>query len=169
MKHLLIVDDEEGGRESLKAIFCKTHRVSAVVGAREAEQVLAGERIDLILLDNIMPDKDGVTFLAEARDLYPDIPIIMVSGSRAVRPALEALRGGAFEYLTKPYDVEEIRRVVDLALERNALHRRVEALQGDLSREFPVDHIVGRSEALRQAMENIRKAAETDSTVLISG
>ena len=169
MKHLLIVDDEIGGRESLKAIFSRTHEISVADSADAAMKVLSEKKVDVILLDIIMPEKDGLAFFREAQNLYPDVPVIMVSGSTSVRPVVEAIRLGAYDYVTKPYDVDEIRRIVNRALESSALQRRVEVLQTDISREFPVDHIIGNSPSLKKALDDVRNAAETDTTVMITG
>ncbi|MBN1268497.1 MAG: sigma-54-dependent Fis family transcriptional regulator [Kiritimatiellae bacterium] len=169
MKHLLVIDDEIGSRESLKAVFSGRHRVSLAASADEALKKLSAERVDLVLLDIMMPEKDGLVLLKEVQALYPDLPVIMVSAATSVRPVVEAIREGAYDYVTKPFDVEEIRRMVDRALESSTLQRRVEILENEVSQHFPLDSIVGDSLAFRQALAHARKAAETDSTVLISG
>ncbi|MFH0952996.1 MAG: sigma-54 dependent transcriptional regulator [Verrucomicrobiota bacterium] len=169
MKHILVVDDELGSRESLKAILARDHRVSLAASAAEALQCLSGEKVDLIFLDVIMPDKDGLTLLKEVQNLYPELPVIMVSASTSVRPVVEAIRAGAYDYVTKPFDVEDVRRLAERALESSLLRRRVEILQTEIWREYPVHGIVGKSPSFRKALDDIRRAADTDSTVLISG
>jgi DNA-binding NtrC family response regulator len=169
VKHLLIVDDEQGSRESLRVVFSNQYQVSVASGAAEAINVIAHRRVDLVLLDVIMPKKDGVTFLKEIHNLYPDLPVIMVSASPSVRPAVEAMRIGAFDYVIKPFDVAEIRHLVARALESNSLQRQVAVLQHEVSREFPVDNIVGDSPAFRKALEEARKAADSDAPVLLYG
>jgi DNA-binding NtrC family response regulator len=169
MKRLLIVDDELGSRESLRAVFSKDYRVFLAEDAATALKRLGEERVDLVLLDVMMPEKDGVSLLREARTLYPDIPFIMVSASTSVRPVVEAIRAGADDFIAKPFDVEELRRLAARAIENHALKRRVEVLQDDIEREFPVHGIVGQAAAFRRALDAVRKAAESDATVLISG
>ena len=169
MKHILIVDDDIGSRESLRAIFEGTYQVSTADGAAAAEQVLAGNRVDLLLLDVIMPEKDGIEFLHEARVRYPDLPVIMVSASTSVRPVVEAMQKGAFDFVTKPFDVEEMRRVGKRALESNSLQRHVENLQDQIAEEYPVHGIIGRSAAFRASLENARRAADSDANILITG
>lgn len=95
MKHLLIVDDERGSRESLKTVFEKQYRLSLAPSAEEATRLLSEERADLVLLDVMMPDKDGLTLLREIQSMYPDTPVIMVSASTSVQPVVEAIRDGA--------------------------------------------------------------------------
>ena len=169
MKNLLIIDDERGIRESLKAVFTGRYAIFTADCAAAAAEVLARHPIDLILLDVIMPGKDGIAFLEEAQSRYPGIPIIMVSGSTSVRPVVEAIQRGAHDYVTKPFDVDEIRRVVDRALESRSLQKQVAILSHQIAEEFPVDGIVGVAPAFQQALANARCAAETDANVLIMG
>ena len=169
MKHILIVDDEQGSRESLRLVFSQQYDTSLASSASEAMEAIARKRVDLVLLDVMMPQKDGVSLLKELHGLYPDLPVIMVSATTSVRPVVEAIRVGAFDFIRKPFDVAEIRHVVERTLESSALHRNVAILQTEISREFPVDNIIGASPAFAQAMEDARKAAETDATVLVYG
>ena len=169
MNHILIVDDEFGTRESLKAVFKSTHLVSLAENAEVAMRLLSKNRVDLILLDVLMPNKDGLTCLKDAKERYPNMPIIMISGSDSIRPAVEAIRRGVYDYVTKPFDVPELRRIVDRALENSSQQRRLEILEGETSLEFPVHAIVGEAAAFKKALEDSRKAAASDSTVLICG
>ena len=169
MKHLLIVDDDIGSRESLRAIFDGIYQVSTANSAANASLVLNQERVDLLLLDVVMPEKDGIEFLKEARTMYPDLPVIMVSASTSVRPVVEAMQKGALDFITKPFDIEEIRRVVRRAIDSNSLSRHVENLQDQIEEEFPVHGIIGRSLAFREALEHARKAAESDANIMVTG
>lgn len=169
MKRLLIVDDEAGSRESLKQIFGRDFQITPAENAGQALRHLTQTRFDLVILDVMMPDKDGVTLLKEAVEIYPDLAFIMVSASSNVRPVVESIKHGAVDFVTKPFDVAEIRRVVERALENRTLRMQVQALQSEVSLQFPVHGIVGSSPAFTQALEDTRKAAETDATVLICG
>ncbi len=169
MKHVLIVDDERGSRESLKAVFSRDYKVTTAASAAEASQFLSEDKVDLILLDVIMPDKDGLAFLKEIQNQYPDVPVVMVSASTSVRPVVEAIRAGAYDYVTKPFDIEDVQRLAERALESSSLRRRVEILQTEVSREYPVHGIIGESPAFKKALDDVRRAADTDSTVLLGG
>lgn len=169
MKHLLVVDDELGSREALKAVFARRYEVSLAASADEALEILSRKKVDLVLLDVIMPRKDGIVFLKELNGLYPGLPVVMVSASTSVRPIVESIRVGAYDYVSKPFDVEELLHIVKRALESTTLHRRVQVLEKEVSREYPVDEIVGASSTFRQAIDHVRKAAAVDSTVLICG
>jgi DNA-binding NtrC family response regulator len=169
MRRILVVDDEMGTRESLKAIFSKRYQVSLARNAAEAMQALSQHRVDVVLLDVLMPEKDGLAFLRDMRGPYPDMPVVMISASASVRPVVEAMKVGAFDYVSKPFDVGEIVRTVEQAIESTVLQRRVRSLESDIEQEFPVEKIVGESAAFRKALSDARKAAETDATVLILG
>ena len=169
MKHVLIVDDELGSRESLKLIFGKDYRTSSASSADEALKKMSQDKVDLVLCDVIMPGKDGLALLKEVQNLYPDVPVIMVSASTSVRPIVEAIRAGAYDYVTKPFDVNDVQRLAERALESSTLRRRVEILENEMSREYPVHGIIGDSPSFRKAVDDIRRAANTDSTVLITG
>ena len=169
MKHLLIVDDEHGSRESLRTIFENKYTLSVTGSADEAGRVLQKQSVDVVLLDLMMPNKDGIAFLKDIQERSPDLPVIMVSASTSVRPVVEAIRVGACDYVTKPFDVSEIRRTVDRALESVTLRRQVRVLQTEISREYPIDGIVGQSASFQRALDDARKVADTGATVLIAG
>ncbi|MCX7590701.1 MAG: response regulator [Kiritimatiellae bacterium] len=169
MKRILVVDDEQGPRESLRAIFVPKYEVFLAENAERARRILAEKAVDVVLLDVIMPKEDGLAFLREVRSDYPEIPVIMISAHASVRPVVEAMREGAYDYVTKPFDVEELQRTVSRAIESAALQRRVVSLESDLAREFPVESIVGKAPAFTQVLEDVGKVAKTDATVLIIG
>ena len=166
---LLVVDDELGPRESLKAVLGRSYDVELAENGDQAMQALVSQKVDLVLLDVIMPDRGGLELLKEIQGLYPDLPVIMISASSSLRPVVEAMRVGAFDYVAKPFDVQELLRIVKRCLESTRLHRRVEVLESEVARAFPVDSIVGESPEFRAALDDVRKAADTDSTVLIRG
>jgi len=169
MKRLLIVDDDLGSRESLRQTFSRLYQVFTSESAAAALALLSERRVDAVLLDVMMPEKDGVTLLRELQNLYPNLPCVMVSASAAVRPVVEAMRAGACDFVIKPFDVEEIRRIVARTLENSALRRRVEVLQNEVAREYPVNDLVGVSPSFQRALDETAKAAESEATVLILG
>jgi DNA-binding NtrC family response regulator len=169
MKRILIVDDDIGSRESLRLTFSRHYQTLLAENAAAANRLLAQQRVDIVLLDVLMPEKDGVTLLKEIHEHYPDMPCVMVSASANVRPVVEAMKAGAHDFVIKPFDVEEIRRIVARALEHSALRRKVEMLQSEVSREYPVNDLVGEAAAFQAALEAVRKAADSDATVLIHG
>ena len=169
MPKLLIVDDELGSRESLRLIFKSDYEVRLAASAAEALALVARETVDVVLLDVILPGQSGVDVLRQLQASFPGLPVIMVSASTSIPPVVEAIRLGALDFVSKPFDVESLRHTVRRALETGRLHRRVEVLESDVSRAFPTQTIVGRSPAFVAALEQLRKAAATDATVLIQG
>ena len=169
MRKILVVDDDLGARESLKAIFSTKFTVRLAVDAEQALARLDKDNFDLVLLDVIMPGKSGVELLGDIKKMYPELPIIMVSASTGVHSVVEAIKQGAVDYITKPYDVDEIRFTVDRVMESNLLHRQVKVLQTDVNREYPIEGIIGTSAPFQQALDDAKKAAESDATVLITG
>jgi DNA-binding NtrC family response regulator len=169
MPKLLIVDDELGSRESLRLVFSRDYTVLLAASAQEAQERLAHERVDLVLLDVILPGASGIDVLRQIQAAFPGLPVIMVSASASIPPVVEAIRLGALDFVSKPFDVESLRHTVRRALETSRLHRQVEALESELSRAFPTQSIVGRSPAFVAALDQLRKASATDATVLIQG
>ncbi|HMP97892.1 MAG TPA: sigma-54 dependent transcriptional regulator [Kiritimatiellia bacterium] len=169
MKRLLIVDDEFGSRQSLQAVFNRDYEILLAENAREALEHLDRNRVDLAILDYMMPDIDGVSLLKDMQTRYADLPFIMVSASSTVRPVVDAIRAGAFDFVSKPFDVQEIRAVVARAIEHNDLKRKVTLLQNEVARSFPLNAIIGQSGVMRQALSVVDRAAQADATVMIHG
>jgi DNA-binding NtrC family response regulator len=169
MKKILIIDDEEGARESLKTIFKFDYEVHIANSGKKGLRILAKEDIQLVLLDVIMPEQNGIEVLKIIQELYPETTVLMVSASNTIKPVVEAIREGALDYITKPYDVDAIRLAVARALQTSQLQRKVEALECDVSREFPTTGIIGSSDALHSALAQAKKAAKSEASVLISG
>ncbi|MDA3923297.1 MAG: sigma-54 dependent transcriptional regulator [Kiritimatiellae bacterium] len=169
MQKLLIVDDEQGSREALRQIFSREYSVFSAATADEAQMVLSREQVDLVLLDVVMPGRTGIDLLRQIHVDQPDLPVIMVSASTAIPPIVEAIRQGAVDFVSKPFDVDNILHLVRRALETKRLHRQVAVLETELSAAFPTQQIVGRSPAFSAAISQLRQASVTDATVLIQG
>jgi DNA-binding NtrC family response regulator len=166
---MLIVDDDRGSRESLRQVFGRLYHAFLAENAAQALQHLDRHPVDILLLDVMMPEKDGVTLLKEVNDLHPGLPCVMVSASPGVRPVVESMKAGACDFVTKPFDVDDIRRVVARALETSSLRRRVELLEEDVGRAFPANGLIGQAPALLAALADVQRAAESDATVLVTG
>ena len=130
-KQILVVDDELGSRESLKAILYKIYDVVTAESAEQAGKILEGQHVDLILLDIMMPQKDGITFLKELSESHSDIPVIMVSAYSSPRFVFQSLRLGAADYLNKPFDVSEVRFVVERCLQGKPRQHPLPPVEGD--------------------------------------
>ncbi len=169
MKRILVVDDDPGARESLRTIFQVEYDVLLSSNAFAAIDTLASTEVDLVLLDVVMPQKDGVTLLKELVELYPDLPIIMISASSESRPIVESIQSGAIDFITKPFDVRELKQLVWRTLENRKLMRKIKAMESDISRQYPEDSLLGYSDLFEEAVAMAKKAADHDLPVLIHG
>jgi DNA-binding NtrC family response regulator len=166
---MLVVDDEAGVRQSLQLVFNKTFRVVEATSAAEAIQKTTDERPDVALLDIVMPGTDGLEVLKQMRAVQPDCQIIMLSALNTARAAFTAKGTGAFDYVTKPFDVEELRMRVERAMEKVVLSREVERLKEEVGRKYGVEHIIGKSPKIIDVFKAVSMVAAKKSTVLITG
>jgi len=166
---LLVVDDETGVRQSLQMIFNKTFRVLEAVSADEAIQKVTDETPDVVLLDIVMPGADGLAVLKQMRTLHPECQIIMLTGLNTARTAFTAKGTGAFDYVTKPFDVEELRMRVEHAVEKVQLSRELERLKEEVGRKYGIDHVIGKSKQINDVFKAVSMVAAKKSTVLITG
>ncbi|HEX9146964.1 MAG TPA: sigma-54 dependent transcriptional regulator [Candidatus Binatia bacterium] len=166
---LLVVDDEAGVRQSLQMIFSKSFRLMEASSADEAIQKVADEKPDIVLLDIVMPGADGLAVLKQLKSIQPDCQVIMLTALNTARTAFTAKGTGAFDYVTKPFDVEELRMRVDHALEKIQLSRELERLKEEVGRKYGIDHIIGKSKQIVDVFKAVSMVAAKKSTVLITG
>jgi two-component system response regulator AtoC len=166
---LLVVDDEAGVRQSLQLVFNKMYRVLEATSADEAMQKLADERPDVVLLDIVMPGADGLAVLKQMRSIHTDCQVIMLTALNTARTAFTAKGTGAFDYVTKPFDVEELRLRVEHAFEKVHLFRELERLKEEVGRKYGVEHVIGRSKQIIDVFKAVSMVAAKKSTVLITG
>ena len=167
---VLVVDDESLIRWSIKERLA--HEGLTILEAGTAAGALdqASDAVDLILLDYRLPDSDGLAVLQNVKELYPDTPVILMTAHSTVENAVEAMKLGAFHYINKPFNVDELAVLVHNALETGRLRREVKALRTSASREHGFDAIVGTSPAMMEAKALLRRIAESPaSTVLLTG
>jgi len=169
---VLVVDDEEGVRASVRAIL---HGVCDVLEAEDgarALELLRSHEVDLVMLDQRMPGDPGIEILSRLKALDPTLVVVLATAVRDVRTAVEAMRLGAYDYLVKPFDVDDIILLVRRALEKRALEREVLCLRSALvpsGAAAGFEGIVGRHPEMVRIYQLITKIAETPTTVLITG
>ena len=171
---VLVVDDEEGVRASVRAILEETCEVLEAENGEEALHVLAAHDVDLVMLDQRMPGEAGVDVLPRLKALDPSVVVVLATAVLEVRTAVEALKRGAYDYLTKPFDVDDILGLADRALEKRALEREVLCLRSVLTpsgveASVGFEGLVGRHPAMVRVYQLITQIAPTPTTVLITG
>ena len=166
---LLVVDDEVGVRQSLQLVFNKTYLVLEASSATEAIQKATEETPDVVLLDIMMPCTDGLAVLKQIKSIQPECQVIMLTGLNTARSAFVAKGTGAFDYLTKPFDVEELRLKVEHAVEKIQLSRELERLKEEVGRKYGVEYVIGKSKQIVDVFKAVSMVAGKKSTVLITG
>lgn len=170
MPRILIADDEEGIRFAMKETLAdEGYEIVEASDGQEALDLFAPERFDLVILDYRMPRLDGLETLKEIRRQDPEAPILFVTAYGSKDLAMQALREGAYDYFTKPFDVDEIRVVVRRALEKRALRRRVQILSRGMDASLGFDQIIGSTTEMRELFHLIQRIAGQDVTVLVLG
>jgi len=168
-KRVLIVDDEPGVRESLRMVLKDAWEPVLADSAAQAVAVLDTAPPDVVLLDIVMPDVDGLELLEQVRARHPGIPVVMLTATRTVKTAVVAMKLGAFDYLTKPFDVDELRIVLDKATRNAALVREVEDLRREVGRRYQLDNVIGRSPGMQEVARTVLTVAPLKTTVLVTG
>jgi len=170
MRRVLVVDDEELIRWSLAERLRADGHEIAEAGTAAAALEQADTGVDLVLLDYKLPDDDGISVLKKLRELDPDVLVIMLTAHKQVELVVEAMKAGAFDYATKPFDLDDVSLRVTRALETTRLRRELRTLRESLSRPYSLGSIIGESEPMQRVKGLVRKVATSPgSTVLITG
>jgi two-component system response regulator AtoC len=168
-KRVLLIDDEIGIRTSLKMVLEPTYEVLPASDGEEGLTLFKNSSPDLILLDILLPGIDGLAVLRTIRSEDARIPVIMLTASTTIRTAVDAMKMGAADYVTKPFDVEELRLNVSRALETTELKREVTYLRAQVVNRYGFHNLVGKSPGMREIYSKIEQVADTRTTVLITG
>ncbi len=167
---ILIVDDEPLLREFLEQTLTRQgYEVTQATGAEEALREVGKTVPEIVLLDIRMKGRDGLSLLPEIRQQCPDTPVLMMTGHGSVESAVESMRLGAFDYLTKPFSADRVEMAVERAAGVGQLRRENTHLRGKLSQQVAVENLVGRSRAMDELRSTIRLVSPSQSTVLIQG
>ncbi|WP_396626893.1 sigma-54-dependent transcriptional regulator [Luteitalea sp.] len=167
-KTLLIVDDDEGMRDTLTAILKREYRVITVATAEDGLSRLRQTRVDLMLLDVRLPGMGGLELLRQVRELHDEVEVIMISAITDVETAVQAMKLGAYHYITKEFDYDALRALVRNASERQDLRNRVESLTAQVQ-ALDEEFVTGTSAAMKTVVSLVQKVAPLDTTVLITG
>jgi two-component system response regulator PilR (NtrC family) len=167
---ILVVDDERSMREFLEIFFRREgFEVSTAGDAQQALLCLENDDIDVVITDMQMPEGSGLDVLHAAREISPDTVVIVITAFASTDSAIAAMKEGAYDYITKPFKVDEIRLVVEKALEKKVLAKENRRLKTELRSQARVRNIIGASEVMHRVFDLIGQVAGTKTNVLIAG
>jgi DNA-binding NtrC family response regulator len=167
---LLIVDDEESVRDSLYNWFVEDgFEVSCAANAKEALSMLESESFDIILADIKMPGMDGMEMHRRIRSLNPESIVIIMTAFASVETAVQALKDGAYDYITKPFDPDDLSHLLRNAAKQIEIKHENEALKSRIVSLDNIDDIVGRSDAMMEALKEVESVSQSNSSVIITG
>ena len=174
MARILIADDNRTTTTTLAALVRRWgHDALAAFDGRQALEALAAEPVDVLVTDLRMPEVDGMEVLRQAKERWSDVVVIVVTAYGTIESAVEAMRRGAFDYLTKPYDHDELRAKLDKAVEQRRMVVELERMSARVATfeadTRGLDEMVGNSPPMQRVYEEIEKVAATDATVLVLG
>ncbi len=170
MARILVCDDQEMMRDSLVATLAREgHEVVAATDGTVAVQRLAGAKFDLLISDLKMPKMTGIELLAEAKKVRPDMPVILMTAFASVQTAVEAMKLGAYDYIQKPFDGDEIKLLVDRTLEHSRLVKENMALRTMAEAVMAPRPLIGSGIAMDEVRKTIERVARSNATVLIRG
>ncbi len=168
--HVLVVDDEPGMRRMIsRALERDGYRVKTASGVEEGLALFRDGNFDLVISDIVMEPQSGLVLLDEIRQKAPQLPVIMITAYGTVENAVEAMKRGAFDYVTKPFSVEELSIVAQKALERVRLLNERAYLREEMSRHYDFEGIVGNSPAMSKVFAVAESVSKTSANVLVSG
>ena len=170
MPVVMVVEDDQSSRESLCAALSDADiDVVAAASGEDAVSRLRLAHVDVVVSDIMMGRISGVDLLNHVQEHHPDTAVILVTAFGTIEQAVDAMRKGAFDYLTKPINLDRLELLVQRACRRQALERENRDLRRQLRRQFSVSGIIGRSESMREIMRQIEQIAPTNASVLIRG
>jgi len=166
---IMVVDDEYGVRESFNMILRDDYNVFLAESGKEAIDIFTKNSIDLILLDIILPKSSGLDLLKRFKELDPNSEIIMVSAVKEIETAVKAMKYGAYDYIVKPFIVEDIKNIIDRAIEKHRLIKEVTYLRDELERYHPFEKIIGKHKNMMEILDLISTISDSDGAILIQG
>ena len=168
--HILVVDDEQSIQEFLRLLLEENgYRVTTAGSVEDGRNQFQHDSFDLVLCDIIMPDGNGLDLLREIKQQDPRTSVIMMTAYTSTKSAIEAMKRGAYDYISKPFDVEELKVVVQKALEKTELVDENIFLRRELEEKYRFSNIIGRSRPMQEIFALIERVSRTSSTVLVEG
>ncbi|HHM23728.1 MAG TPA: sigma-54-dependent Fis family transcriptional regulator [Bacteroidetes bacterium] len=169
-EHILIIDDDEILRESLCAVLNnRGYRCSLAATGKQALQKILDDEFDVVLCDLELPDMSGIEVIEQASAINARLAFMIITAYASVETAIEALRKGAYDYMIKPLNFEDVALKISKLLEHKNLLLENQALRQEIHRQYDFSNIVGKSRAIRRVFEQIKMVSQTESNVLITG
>lgn len=170
MEKILVVDDEQSLREVLSIMLKRAgYAVTSATDGEEAVELLQKEIFDLVITDLRMPNVDGLEVLKAVKSTSPETVVLIITAFASADSAVEAMKQGAYDYLTKPFQVDEVQLIIRNALEKRRLTTENMLLKREMASQSSFAQLVGQSEAMQKVFEVVRKVADSKSNVLICG
>jgi two-component system response regulator GlrR len=167
---ILVVDDDNSLLELMRMrLESANYEVTATMKEEEAIEAAKGQVFDLSIVDLRLAQKDGISLMKELHLIVPDMPVIILTAHGSIESAVEAIKNGAFSYLTKPFEPQEMLFQIERALENSRLASEIKRLKGLLKEKYDFPNIIAQSEGMQRVLEVASRVAKTDSTVFING
>ena len=167
---ILVVDDDRNILQVIKMrLISGGYDVTTTGNAKEALSLAEHETFDLLVLDLKLDEEDGISLMEDIHHINPNIPVIILTAYGTIKSAVNAMKKGAYGYLTKPFEGHELLLQIDNCLEKKRLSREVKSLRQLVKKKYGFDNIIGKSEKMQKVFEQVTLAAATDSNVYIEG
>jgi two-component system response regulator PilR (NtrC family) len=170
MEKILIVEDEKNMNEVLKILLeGEGYDVTSAFDGYEGSEIIKKDIFDLVITDINMPGMDGFDILRIVKELSPDTIVVMITAFGTTESAIEAMKLGAYDYIDKPFKIDEIRLIVKKAIEKKKLSAEVKLLKDTIQTSYQLDNIIGKSPKMQQLLMSLPKIAQSNSNVLVMG
>ncbi len=167
---ILVVDDEESIREFLEIMLKKEgYEVTTAEDGAKAKEILTKKSFDMVISDMQMPNVTGIELLRHVKESYPDLVFMIITAFGTTETAVEAMKLGAYDYLTKPFKIDEVRLNISNALRSKNLETEVRILKKELVKEYSFQNMVGNSEAMHAVFNLVKRVSQAPTNVLITG
>jgi len=167
---ILVVDDEESIREFLEIMLKKEgYEVTTAEDGARAKEILTKKSFDMVISDMQMPHVTGLELLKHVRESYPDLVFMIITAFGTTETAVEAMKLGAYDYLTKPFKIDEVRLNISNALRSKNLETEVRVLKKELVKEYSFQNMIGNSEAMHAVFNLVQRVSQAPTNVLITG
>jgi DNA-binding NtrC family response regulator len=166
---ILLIEDEEPTREALILLLKSSFSIKGTDSGTEGLRLMETERFDIVISDLFLPDMSGIDILKKIKDSSPHTEVILITGHASAETAVRAMKEGAFDYITKPLNIDELRIIIDKAVEKHRLVNENVYLKKQLRDKYEFTNIIGSSPAMQHVFSRMKRIIKTDSTVLILG